>query len=101
MLSGGALRNRHSCFVRGMDLKAPWRWLRRSLRRWLYRRYLRSARWRETRLHAVRRAGFRCKRCGAGGRLDVHHLSYVRVGRERPDDLTVLCRECHRAEHAK
>lgn len=32
-------------------------------------------------------------------RLEVHHLTYERLGREHPDDLIVLCRACHAAQH--
>lgn len=28
--------------------------------------------------------------------LDVHHRTYERLGNESPDDLTVLCRDCHK-----
>lgn len=76
-------------------------WLRRAWRRWHYRRYLRSDHWRTTRLNAVRRAGFRCERCGVGGALEVHHLTYARVGKERPSDLQALCPTCHRRAHGK
>jgi 5-methylcytosine-specific restriction endonuclease McrA len=80
---------------------ALWRWARRLVRRWQYRRYLRSAHWQKTRLDAVRRAGYRCERCGAGGRLEVHHRTYARIGHERPGDLAALCRSCHRAAHGR
>ena len=32
-------------------------------------------------------------------RLEVHHLSYARLGRELPDDLIVLCPACHAIAH--
>ena len=32
-------------------------------------------------------------------RLEVHHLTYERVGHEHPDDLIVLCPACHAAAH--
>ena len=31
--------------------------------------------------------------------LDVHHLTYERLGREKDEDLRVLCRACHGDEH--
>jgi hypothetical protein len=31
--------------------------------------------------------------------LDVHHLTYVRFGHERLEDLLTLCRPCHDAAH--
>lgn len=65
-----------------------------------YASYLRSEHWRETRADALKRADHECESCGAfGSPLQVHHLTYERVGKERPDDLQVLCRSCHAAEH--
>lgn len=44
-------------------------------------------------------ANFTCNRCKTKfhpGALDVHHLTYDRLGNERPSDLQVLCRaKCH------
>jgi len=31
--------------------------------------------------------------------LEVHHLTYDRLGDERMDDLEVLCPDCHRKAH--
>jgi hypothetical protein len=61
--------------------------------------YLKSDGWKRRRKRALARAGYRCQRCGARGRLDVHHLTYKRRGRERDADLQVLCRSCHQAHH--
>ncbi len=63
-----------------------------------YRRYLRSVTWFVKRREALRRAGYRCGRCGAPVTNDnahVHHLTYERLGAELPEDLSVMCRECH------
>ncbi len=57
--------------------------------------YLRSDHWRAARKVAIQRAGYRCQRCGATGRLDAHHLTYQRLGAEDDQDLEVLCRPCH------
>lgn len=65
-----------------------------------YRWYLGSAAWELQRVAALRRAGFRCARCQASVPLDVHHLTYERLGREAPADLVALCRRCHQAAHA-
>lgn len=64
-------------------------------------RYMRSAAWRRRRELAIRRASFRCATCGrlrfdARG-LQVHHVTYDRLGCERDADLMVLCRRCHKA----
>lgn len=69
------------------------------LRRMPYREYLRTQHWARQRTFAQERAGQRCELCGQDDRLDVHHRSYARVGFEQPDDLIVLCVDCHRDHH--
>ena len=67
-----------------------------------YRAYLRSPAWRMKRDGKLFDAEYRCERCGYDGLdmpLDVHHLTYERVGNERDSDLIVLCRSCHEMEH--
>jgi 5-methylcytosine-specific restriction endonuclease McrA len=67
-----------------------------------YSAYLESDRWHALRAEVVRRAGYRCKACGGGGVLDVHHArGYRNLGRERADELQALCRDCHDAVHAR
>ena len=69
--------------------------LRRRVRTPEYLAYMASAEWRQTAAAAKSRAGYRCERCGATGRLEVHHRTYDRLGREWPEDLQVLCPSCH------
>jgi HNH endonuclease len=73
-----------------------------------YARYLETDHWARRREEALEAAGYCCERCGfygqrdAQGRrhgLDVHHLSYERLGDEEQADLETLCRTCHREEH--
>lgn len=64
-----------------------------------YAVYLRTPHWLRTRGEALERAGRRCDNCGGNDSLEVHHLTYKRVGRERWADLRVLCHDCHRATH--
>ena len=66
-----------------------------------YRAVMASGGWRRRRAAAIRRAGRRCQRCGARGPLDVHHLTYRRLGRERPGDLLAVCERCHGALHGR
>lgn len=43
-----------------------------------------------------RERGHKCDRCGKHYPfLEVHHLTYARLGQERDDDLEVLCHDCH------
>ena len=63
-----------------------------------YQEYLRSAARRRTREAAIERAGGRCEKCRKtkwSVRLEVHHLTYKRLGKEKPEDLQVLCKDCH------
>ena len=63
-----------------------------SGRRW----YIRTSHWKEIRAQAKIRDGFCCVRCGAADRrLEVHHLTYDRIGRELLDDVVTLCQPCH------
>lgn len=75
-------------------------------RRW-YDQYLATPHWKAMRAAKLRQAGHECERCGepamemegAWFGLEVHHLTYERVGHEHFDDLMVLCRPCHAAQH--
>lgn len=63
-----------------------------------YRVYLSSEAWKVKAKAAKERAGWRCQVCNASKDetvLDAHHRTYERVGNERDDDITVLCRDCH------
>ncbi len=65
-----------------------------------YREYLQSPHWKKVSGDARRRASYRCEECLARNKqLHVHHLSYDHLGEERPDELAVLCEDCHRAKH--
>ncbi|MCA9936100.1 MAG: hypothetical protein H6662_10500 [Ardenticatenaceae bacterium] len=63
-----------------------------------YRTYIKSSEWRQKAEEAKARAGNRCQVCNrsrAEVQLDAHHRTYERLGYELPEDITVLCRECH------
>ena len=65
----------------------------------VYREYLASPQWGMRRSQALAAAGWRCEGsdCGrSASDLEVHHLDYRRLGRERSEDLLVLCPPCHR-----
>ena len=64
-----------------------------------YRDYLHSAAWAKKRSRVHMRSGYRCEWCGGRGRLQVHHLTYERLGHERLSDLVDLCPRCHRGAH--
>ena len=63
-----------------------------------YPTYINSNAWIQKSEEAKRRAGYRCQVCNRSSReavLDAHHRTYERLGHERPEDITVLCRDCH------
>lgn len=60
-----------------------------------YQAYMHSATWELKRELALWRSKRKCQRCGAKKGLEVHHLSYDRLGQERPEDLEVVCEACH------
>ena len=67
-----------------------------------YQRHLRSGLWRWIRKLKLRDAKYTCGDCGARKvrfDLHVHHKTYVRLGRERLEDLEVLCYACHDQRH--
>ncbi len=70
-----------------------------------YRGYLKTEEWKMKSSEAKQRASFTCELCGChedelkDAKLEVHHVSYVRLGYEKPEDLVVLCSDCHRKIH--
>jgi len=66
-----------------------------------YAEYLRTPEWARKRRLAIKKADFRCERCGSAVNLEVHHLTYDRLGHELLTDLVVLCHNCHSTIHGK
>ncbi len=58
----------------------------------------------KTKSAVLRRAGNKCECCKRPGlwpsTLAIHHRTYARWGFEEPQDLLVLCSDCHRGKHA-
>jgi 5-methylcytosine-specific restriction endonuclease McrA len=66
------------------------------LNRTVVDQYINSAQWRNISALMKRIAGNKCGHCGRNSsKLEVHHLTYERFGRERMNDLVVLCESCH------
>jgi phage terminase large subunit GpA-like protein len=67
-----------------------------------YETYINSEAWRLRREAVFRRAQYQCQRCGeefwGGHSLQVHHLTYDRLGHELDEDLLVVCIPCHEKE---
>lgn len=66
-----------------------------------YQHYLTTQHWENVRSRKLGQAGYRCEKCNRGEPLEVHHLTYDRLGEELMDDLQVLCRICHSREHGR
>lgn len=69
-----------------------------------YHEYLRTDDWKLKADRAKAAAGFQCEITWNGVRCrnraaEVHHNNYRRVYHERPEDLTAVCRDCHRRLH--
>ena len=74
---------------------------------WYREVFLTSGYWKNKSKEIKARDGYRCTKCGSDGKetnwrcqrtnpLDVHHHTYDRIGHERRQDLTTLCRKCHK-----
>lgn len=64
----------------------------------------RDPRWAAVRLEAKRRDGWKCRHCGARGRLEVHHIKRVKTHPQHAYDLEnllSLCGVCHAKETAR
>ena len=66
-----------------------------------YIEYIRSEEWHTKAKAAKRAAGYRCIVCGSSHNLEAHHKTYARLGCERPEDIAVLCDDCHARYHDK
>lgn len=66
-----------------------------------YDAYLKSPFWMARKAAVIRHRGYRCERCGAepSTGLQLHHRTYERLGHELPEDVELLCADCHREEH--
>lgn len=65
-----------------------------------YAEYLKTEHWHTVRTAALKRAGYRCEiDLSHKGQLDVHHITYERIGEEWPGDVLVACHDCHATWH--
>lgn len=66
-----------------------------------YEIFLQSLYWIILREYLFVLRGHKCQVCEKDGVLNVHHLSYDHRGIEYKhlDDLIILCKECHEAQH--
>lgn len=73
--------------------------IKKQWRRKGYVEYINSSEWRAFRAGLIAERGRKCEECGACGPVDGHHLTYKRFRHELPEDVKLLCRQCHEAKH--
>lgn len=81
----------------------------RRLRLASYSDYLASEHWRQFRAEyyhsatcqniKARFGEYRCEFCFTCGPLNLHHMTYERLGKELPSDVVLVCSSCHLAIH--
>jgi hypothetical protein len=64
-----------------------------------YNTYLKSPQWHQKRDLVLQRANGVCEGCELEPAIQVHHLTYVRVGDELLFDLVAVCTDCHQKAH--
>ena len=67
-----------------------------------YKKYLETDHWKYQRKRIARNRKYTCQKCGvvAKKHFHIHHLTYKRVGNEKPNDLVFLCESCHKYFHS-
>lgn len=65
----------------------------------LYQDYMDSRAWAQRKIVYWQAHDRRCRRCANDVAVQLHHLSYERMGREPDEDLMPLCQRCHSLAH--
>lgn len=61
-----------------------------------YDQHISSAEWKSLKHKIIEQRGNRCERCGQeNASLELHHVHYHSLGNEKPEDVELLCSECH------
>ena len=66
-----------------------------------YKNYLKTKHWKDKRKDVLKRAKYKCQLCSSKDTLHVHHNTYENIGKEKKEDLIVLCEKCHSKFHNK
>jgi 5-methylcytosine-specific restriction endonuclease McrA len=64
-----------------------------------YHEYIASDEWYERVTQYKDVAGWTCEECGATDDITGHHKHYLNLGNEPPEDIEILCWDCHRERH--
>ena len=85
-------------------LTSGWRSKTHPGRKWGgdYNKYLQSKEWQQLKQKLIDKRGRTCQCCGkdlTNQTVDVHHLTYKNIFREKEEDLQLVCRPCHTVLH--
>lgn len=64
-----------------------------------YHEYLKSDHWKDFRRRYFACHKRRCSICGKTKRIELHHITYARLGHEQMDNVRPLCHFCHALTH--
>lgn len=65
----------------------------------IYVAYIASNAWKYKRETRKNLDNYRCNKCPRVNDLNVHHITYERLGDELMEDLITLCGHCHHTHH--
>lgn len=68
-------------------------------RQYTYDQYIHSHTWRSLREAILKRDSYTCQKCKKAKAIQVHHLTYIRLGNEDFKDLISVCISCHEKIH--
>ena len=71
----------------------------KATKRITYGNYIHSPRWKALKKQMLDKFGARCQICNDSAnysKLELHHRTYERFENERMEDLTLLCKPCHK-----
>lgn len=64
-----------------------------------YHEYIDSPEWNSRVNQYKDAAGWQCQECGGTEHLTGHHKTYINLGNEPPEDIEILCWDCHKTRH--
>lgn len=65
----------------------------------VHRIYIQGERWKDRKRVYYASHGKKCAACFGTVDVDLHHMTYKRLGNEWDADLVPLCRDCHKNFH--
>ena len=65
-----------------------------------YLKYLLSNEFKQMKQAIINKRGYMCENCFSSNKIDLHHKNNDHInGKERAEDLILLCRDCHNDAH--